>query len=96
VSKCANGLERGKGAIKWVSKHRLISVVNDVKLPFWRSNEEMTFIVKKAVQDYAKKNNLQVSGDFYGALDSKIEKILSHAAKRTGSNKRKTLKAYDL
>jgi histone H3/H4 len=56
----------------------------------------MTFIVKKAVQDYAKKKKLQVSGDFYGALDSKIEKILDHAAKRTGSNKRKTLKAYDL
>ena len=56
----------------------------------------MTFIVKKAVQDYAKRNKLQVSGDFYGALDNKIEKILGHAAKRTGSNKRKTLKAYDL
>ena len=43
----------------------------------------MTFIVKKAVQDYAKKNKLQVSGDFYGALDNKVEKILAHAAKRT-------------
>jgi hypothetical protein len=56
----------------------------------------MTFIVKKAVQDYAKKKKLQVSGDFYGALDKKIEKILDGAAGRTGSNKRKTLKAYDL
>jgi histone H3/H4 len=56
----------------------------------------MTFIVKKAVQDYAKRNSLQVSGDFYGALDKKIEKILAGAARRTGSNKRKTLKAYDL
>ncbi len=56
----------------------------------------MTFIVKKAVQDYAKKKSLQVAGDFYGALDNKIEKILDHAAKRTGSNKRKTLKPYDL
>jgi histone H3/H4 len=56
----------------------------------------MTFIVKKAVQDYAKKKKLQVSGDFYGALDKKIEKILDGAATRTGSNKRKTLKAYDL
>ena len=58
--------------------------------------KKMTFIVKKAVQDYAKKNKLQVSGDFYGALDSKIEKILAGAAKRTSNNKRKTLKAYDL
>jgi len=64
--------------------------------PFWRRNEKMTFIVKKAVQDYAKKKNLQVSGDFYDALDKKIGTILDHAAKRTGENKRKTLKAYDL
>lgn len=56
----------------------------------------MTFIVKKAVQDYAKKKNLQVSGDFYGALDKKIEGYLDSAAIRTGSNKRKTLKPYDL
>ncbi len=56
----------------------------------------MTFIVKKAVQDYAKKKSLQVSGDFYGALDNKVEKILDYAATRTGSNKRKTLKPYDL
>jgi hypothetical protein len=58
--------------------------------------KNMTFIVKKAVQDYAKKKKLQVSGDFYGALDKKVEKILDYAATRTGSNKRKTLKAYDL
>ena len=56
----------------------------------------MTLIVKKAVQDYAKKKNLQVSGDFYDALDKKIEMLLDKAAKRTTENKRKTLKAYDL
>jgi len=56
----------------------------------------MTFIVKKAVQDYAKKKNVQVSGDFYGALDKKIEMLLDKAAKRTADNKRKTLKSYDL
>ncbi|MHA3962239.1 MAG: DUF1931 domain-containing protein [Candidatus Thorarchaeota archaeon SMTZ1-45] len=56
----------------------------------------MTFIVKKAVQDYAKKKKVQVSGDFYDALDKKIEMLLDHAAKRTSENKRKTLKAYDL
>ena len=56
----------------------------------------MSFIVKKTVQDFAKKKKLQVSGDFYGALDKKIEHILEGAAKRTSENKRKTLKAYDL
>jgi histone H3/H4 len=56
----------------------------------------MTFIVKKAVQDYAKKKKVQVSGDFYGALDRQVEKLLDKAAARTGDNKRKTLKSYDL
>ncbi len=56
----------------------------------------MSFIVKKAIQDYAKKKNVQVGGDFYPALDKTIEKILDGAVKRCGENKRKTLKAYDL
>ena len=56
----------------------------------------MPYIVKKAIQDYAKKMNLQVSGDFYGALDRHIEKMLNAAAGRTKDNKRKTLKPYDL
>lgn len=56
----------------------------------------MSFTVKKAIQDYAKKKNVQVGGDFYGALDKKIEMLLDHAVKRCGENKRKTLKAYDL
>lgn len=56
----------------------------------------MSFVVKKAIQDYAKKKNLQVSGEFYAAVDKKIELMLDYAAKRTNENKRKTLKAYDL
>ncbi|MFW9849382.1 MAG: DUF1931 domain-containing protein [Candidatus Thorarchaeota archaeon] len=56
----------------------------------------MSFIVKKAIQDYAKKKSVQVGGDFYGALDKKIEMLLDKAVKRCGDNKRKTLKAYDL
>jgi len=56
----------------------------------------MPYVVKKAVQDYAKKNRVQVSGDFYGALDKQIETLLDAAAKRTKDNKRKTLKPYDL
>ena len=56
----------------------------------------MPYVVKKAIQDYAKRNKVQVSGDFYGALDNQIEKLLNDAAKRTKDNKRKTLKPYDL
>ncbi len=56
----------------------------------------MPYVVKKAIQDYAKKNKVQVSGDFYGALDQEIEKLLNAAAARTKDNKRKTLKPYDL
>jgi histone H3/H4 len=56
----------------------------------------MPYVVKKAIQDYAKKKNVQVSGDFYVALDKKIEKLLDTAATRTKDNKRKTLKPYDL
>ena len=66
-----------------------------LKAPFG-GETKMTFIVKKAVQDYAKKKKLQVSGDFYDALDKSIEMLLDKAAKRTGENKRKTLKGYDL
>ncbi|TFF92519.1 DUF1931 domain-containing protein, partial [Candidatus Thorarchaeota archaeon] len=51
----------------------------------------MSFVVKKAVQDYAKRNNMQVAGDFYGALDKHIGKMLDAAAKRCRENKRKTL-----
>lgn len=62
----------------------------------YRRIANMSFVVKKAIQDYAKKKNVQVGGDFYPALDKTIEKILDGAVKRCGENKRKTLKAYDL
>ena len=48
----------------------------------------MSFVVKSKIQEFAKKNNLMVGSDFYGALDKEIERILKAAAK--------TLKAYDL
>ncbi|MHA2082922.1 MAG: hypothetical protein ACXAEB_01660 [Candidatus Thorarchaeota archaeon] len=56
----------------------------------------MSFIVKKAIQDYAKKKSMQVSGDFYGALNKEVDALLDAAAKRCRENKRKTLKPYDL
>jgi histone H3/H4 len=56
----------------------------------------MPYIVKKAVQDYARRNNMKVSADFYAAMDKEIDALLSAAALRCRDNKRKTLKAYDL
>lgn len=56
----------------------------------------MVYITKKAVQEYAKKKGMQVSGDFYGALDKEIERLLAAAGARCKDNKRKTLKPYDL
>jgi histone H3/H4 len=56
----------------------------------------MSFIVKSKVQEFAKSHELQVSSEFYGALDAKVKELLEHAGKRTEGNKRKTLKPEDL
>ncbi|MEE9540073.1 MAG: hypothetical protein V3V85_01100, partial [Candidatus Thorarchaeota archaeon] len=56
----------------------------------------MPYIVKKAVQDYARRNNMKVSSDFYAAMDKEINALLIAASARCKDNKRKTLKAYDL
>ncbi len=56
----------------------------------------MPYIVKKAVQDYARRNNMKVSSDFYAAMDKEIDALLIAASARCKDNKRKTLKAYDL
>ena len=53
------------------------------------------FVVKKAIQDFAKKNNMMVGSDSYGALNKAVEAMLKEAASRCKSNGRKTLKAYD-
>jgi histone H3/H4 len=55
-----------------------------------------TFIVKSAVQEFAKKKKMMVGSDSYDALNLKVEALLKAAAGRTKSNGRKTLKAYDL
>lgn len=55
----------------------------------------MPYVVKKAVQDFAKRNNMMVGSDAYTAIDRAIEVMLKEAASRCKSNKRKTLKAYD-
>ncbi len=56
----------------------------------------MPYVVKKAVQDYARRNNMKVSADFYAAMDKQIDALLVAASTRCKDNKRKTLKAYDL
>ncbi|MGD2072259.1 MAG: hypothetical protein PVG65_02075 [Candidatus Thorarchaeota archaeon] len=53
------------------------------------------FVVKKAIQDFAKKNNMMVGSDAYGAIDNAVNALLKEASKRCKANKRKTLKAYD-
>ncbi len=53
------------------------------------------FIMKRAIQDFAKSNNLQVGSDLYDALNYEILHLMEHAASRAKANKRKTIKAYD-
>lgn len=54
-----------------------------------------TFFVKKAIQDFAKDNNMMVGSDSYEAFNTAIHEMLKVAAGRCKENKRKTLKAYD-
>ena len=53
------------------------------------------FVVKKAIQDFAKKNKMMVGSDAYDAIDKAIANMLKDAAARCKANKRKTLKGYD-
>ncbi len=53
------------------------------------------FVVKKAIQDFAKKNNMMVGSDSYGAISKAVEAMLKEASARCKANGRKTLKAYD-
>lgn len=40
--------------------------------------------------------SINVSGDFYGALDGAVRSLISGAEKRATDNGRKTLRPYDL
>ena len=53
------------------------------------------FVVKKAIQDFAKKNKMMVGSDAYAAIDKAVAALLKDAADRCKANKRKTLKGYD-
>ncbi len=50
--------------------------------------------VKSAVRGVAGK--MRVSGDFWGALDDRIEWKVNNAARRAKSNGRKTIRGNDL
>jgi histone H3/H4 len=41
-------------------------------------------------------SELNVSGEFYEALDAKVREMIAAAEKRAQGNGRKTLRAYDL
>jgi hypothetical protein len=51
-------------------------------------------ISKSRTKAAAKKCN--VGGEFYGALDAVVRKLIADAEARATGNKRKTLKAVDL
>lgn len=51
-------------------------------------------ISKSRVKAATKKCN--VGGDFYGALDAHVRKIIAGAEERAQGNKRKTLKPVDI
>ncbi|WP_049998859.1 DNA-binding protein [Halococcus sediminicola] len=51
-------------------------------------------IVKSAVKD--KLSDMNVSSDFYDALDEDVSELLENAAQRADANERKTVQARDL
>jgi histone H3/H4 len=51
-------------------------------------------IVKSAVKEQL--NGMNVSADFYDALDEEVVELLEDAARRAGANDRKTVQPRDL
>ena len=51
-------------------------------------------IVKAAVKDEL--SDMNVSSDFYDALDEEVSELLEDAAQRAGDNDRKTVQPRDL
>jgi histone H3/H4 len=51
-------------------------------------------IVKAAVKEAL--DDMNVSSDFYGALDEEVEELLADAARRAEENDRKTVQPRDL
>ncbi|MBD3406070.1 MAG: DUF1931 domain-containing protein [Candidatus Lokiarchaeota archaeon] len=61
-----------------------------------KKKTDITFFVKKGIQDFAKQHNMMVGSDSYDAVNEKIHEMLLAAVERCKANGRKTLKAYDL
>lgn len=59
-----------------------------------KEGDLMSLIVRSKVKKAAK--GVRVSGDFYGALDKKVEEVIKQASVRAKGNKRATLRAVDL
>jgi len=55
----------------------------------------MALIVKNAIKDLVK-GKANVSADFYSALDSEVNGLVSKALNRAKANNRKTIQARDL
>jgi len=54
----------------------------------------MSLIVRSKVKSAVK--GMRFAGDFYGALDKKVEEILKDAAKRAKDNGRATIRPVDI
>ncbi|RLJ01226.1 MAG: DUF1931 domain-containing protein [Candidatus Aenigmatarchaeota archaeon] len=54
----------------------------------------MALIVKNAVKEAAK--NVNVSADFYDALDREVQALVKRAVERAKANGRRTVQARDL
>ena len=54
----------------------------------------MSLIVRSKVKSTVK--GMRFAGDFYGALDKKVEEVLREAAKRAKENGRATIRPVDL
>lgn len=56
----------------------------------------MAIVVKSAVAESARKNNMRVSSSTYEALDKEVIALMQAAIKRAKANNRKTIMPADL
>lgn len=62
-----------------------------------KAKEAEMLLVKSKVREYVKKiGNYNIGSDFLDALNQEVAGLIEKAAKRTESNKRKTLSARDV
>lgn len=61
-----------------------------------KNEEAKSYTVGSRVQEFAKEKELRVGGEFYDALDKKVQETLAAAADRAKKNGRSTLRPEDL